>query len=39
VRMVTHVDVSDDDVDVALDAWSSVAEAASSERVDGAKED
>ncbi len=27
VRMVTHVDVSDDGVDVALDAWASVAAA------------
>jgi threonine aldolase len=25
VRMVTHVDVSDDDIDVALDAWQAVA--------------
>ena len=25
VRMVTHVDVSDDGVDVALEAWASVA--------------
>ena len=39
VRMVTHADVSDDGVDVALDAWSSIAEAASSERAVGAKED
>jgi threonine aldolase len=28
VRMVTHVDVSDDDIDVALDAWQVVADEA-----------
>jgi threonine aldolase len=39
VRMVTHVDVSDDGVDAALEAWSSVAEAATSEGAVGAKED
>lgn len=39
VRMVTHVDVSDDGVDVALEAWASVAGAASSRPRDGAKED
>ena len=36
VRMVTHVDVSDEGVDVALDAWESVAAAApSAPRGDG----
>ncbi|HET6714069.1 MAG TPA: threonine aldolase family protein [Actinomycetota bacterium] len=39
VRMVTHVDVSDDGVDVALEAWASVAEAASPGRREGAKEE
>ena len=39
VRMVTHADVSDEGVDVALGAWSSFAEAASSGRRDAAKED
>ncbi|MGH2539652.1 MAG: threonine aldolase family protein [Actinomycetota bacterium] len=31
VRLVTHVDVSDDDVDVALDAWTTIARSARSE--------
>jgi threonine aldolase len=41
VRLVTHVGVSDDDVDVVLDAWTSIAGsgAPSSGRRDEAKED
>ena len=38
VRMVTHVDVSDDGVAVALDAWASVAGGSRSRTMSGAKE-
>ncbi len=38
VRMVTHVDVSDDGVALALDAWASVAGGARSRTTSGAKE-
>jgi len=38
VRMVTHVDVSDDDVQIALDAWASLAEDPTSGHVGVAKE-
>ena len=39
VRMVTHVDVSDEGVEVALDGWASIAQAASSSgRRDAVKE-